>query len=132
MIARRFFLAAAAGLATGLFAAAPTFASEPKAFSVPAFQAAQAAGKSILVEVHADWCSVCARQKPITAKLRQMPAYRDFAFFVVDFDTQKPALQALRAQRQSTMITFKGEQEKARTVGVTDPQKIEDMLKAAL
>ena len=51
---------------------------------------------------------------------------------VVDFDTQKDDVRALKAQRQSTLITFKGAEEMARSVGDTDPATIEAMLKTAL
>ena len=52
--------------------------------------------------------------------------------FKVDFDSQKDALRALNAQRQSTLIVFKGEKETGRSVGDTNPGSIEALLDSAL
>lgn len=110
----------------------PAFAADSKKFELKAFQAAQAAGKSIVVEVHADWCPVCTKQKPISAALRARPEFRDAAFFTVDFDTQKDALAHLKVTRQSTIISFKGKVEKGRSTGVSDPAEIEKLFRSSL
>ena len=107
-------LAGAALLAGGAQAAMET------KFEPAAFAAAQAAGKPILVAVHADWCPTCAKQKPILSKLGAEPVNRDLVVFVVDFDTQKDVLRTLKVQMQSTLIVFKGRDEQDRSTGVTD------------
>ena len=43
-----------------LLVAAPVSAAEFRSFDQRAFTAAQAAGRPILVEVHAPWCPICA------------------------------------------------------------------------
>lgn len=58
--------------------------------------------------------------------------FDDLVVFKLDFDTQKDELRALKAQSQSTLIVFKGESEKARTVGDTNPLSIEELLDSAL
>lgn len=131
MFTRRTFVASSALLGAALFVL-PAAAAGGKSFSMKDFKAAQAAGKSIFVEVHADWCPVCTRQKPITAALRKKPAYKDVVFFTIDYDKQKDALRALRVNKQSTMISFKGKTEKGRSVGVTDPAKLEALLKSSI
>ena len=57
-------------LALALFAAAalvstPLSAAELHAYTPKAFDAAQAAGKPILVEVHAPWCPTCKAQQSV-------------------------------------------------------------------
>src|SRR3990172_11668611 len=42
-------------------------------FDAKAFQAAQASGKPVLVEIHADWCPTCKAQVPILDKLASDP-----------------------------------------------------------
>ena len=78
MISRRSLIGiAAAGAAVVAFAGtqltdgavSSAAASQRLAFDIPAFQDAQAAGKPILVDIYADWCSTCARQKPIISQL---------------------------------------------------------------
>lgn len=113
-----------AALLVGALGSGAARAAEPVPFTAAAFQAAQAAGAPILVEVHADWCAVCTKQKPILSQLAKEPAFADIVRLRVDFDTQRDVLQTLKVDRQSTLIAFKGAQEQARTVGLTDPLAI--------
>ena len=101
-------------------------------FDASAFEAAQAAGRPVLVEVHADWCPVCTKQKPIIGELLSRPEFRAYSSFTVDFDGQKTALKRLGVQKQSTLIVYKGKREMGRSVGETDRQKIHALLEKAL
>lgn len=130
MFSRRVILAAA--LAASVFPASMALAADGAPFEPKAFEAAQAAGKKILVEVSAPWCPVCTKQKPIISKLLTDPDFKDMTRFVVDFDSQKDALRSLRVQRQSTLIVFKGDKEVGRSVGVTDPAAIEMLMSGAI
>ena len=101
-------------------------------FDAAAFAAAQAAGKPILVAVHADWCPVCTKQKPILSKLGADPAMKDLMVFVVDFDTQKDVTQRFGVQKQSTLIVFRGNGERDRSVGVSDEAALKALLAKAV
>jgi thioredoxin-like negative regulator of GroEL len=111
--------------------ARPAQASEPMAFTDAAFQAAQAAGKPILIHVNASWCPTCAQQRPILDKLEHSAELGDLTVFSVDFDSQKDALRAFNVQQQSTLIIFAGKTEKGRATGITDPTQIHDLLMLA-
>ena len=119
MICRRDF--ALALLALPIFAASSAFAAEKVDYSAAAFDAAQRAGKSILVEIHAPWCPTCRAQAPILSRLESEPKYAGLVVFRVDFDTQKDAVSRFGARMQSTLIAFKGGAETGRSVGATDP-----------
>jgi thioredoxin 1 len=112
--------------------AAPAFATESKPFTADAFAAAQKAGKPIFVGVHASWCPICAKQKPILSELMADPRFKDLVYFVVDFDSQKDAVKSFGARMQSTLIAFKGEHETGRSVGDTDAASIAALLNKAL
>jgi thioredoxin-like negative regulator of GroEL len=114
------------------FWAVISFAADRIPFDQKAFEAAQAAGKSILVDVSAPWCPTCRAQKPIIEKLSVLPEYKDLTIFDVDFDTRKDVLRSLKVQQQSTLIVFKGAREVDRSVGSTDPNAISDLLKKAI
>lgn len=130
MISRRTVLAAGAFVgALGLSAAQ---AVEHAAYSKSAFDAALSAGKPILVEVHASWCPTCKAQAPVIMKLLTDPRFAKTTVFRVDFDAQKDALRRFRAQKQSTLIVFKGGKETGRSVGESDPLSIEDLLEKTL
>ena len=131
MIPHRLLLAIGI-LASVMVGSLPAVAADWKAFSQAEFSAAQEAGKPILVDITAPWCPTCRAQKPILEELTAKPEFKDLVVLVVDFDNQKDDVRALKAQRQSTLITFKGAEEMARSVGDTDPATIEAMLKTAL
>ena len=78
------------------------------------------------------WCPVCRAQNPILTQLTREPKYKDLVVFKVDFDTQKDDVRALKATSQSTLIAYKGETEKGRTVGDTNPASIAALLDSAL
>jgi thioredoxin 1 len=120
-------------LAATVLGGVPTAqAVEPKPFEQATFEAAQKAGRPILVEITAPWCPTCKAQKPILSELIRQPKFSDLQVFEVDFDSQKNVVRSLRAQMQSTLITFKGEQEVGRSVGDTRRDSIEALLDKAL
>lgn len=124
MIDRRRLLATSAILP---FLTLPSRAA-PRAFTAAAFQAAQAAGQPILIEVSAPWCPTCRAQRPILSDLTASPRFRDFVVLTVDFDSQKDVLRQLRVQMQSTLIVFRGAEEKGRSTGDTNRDSIAALL----
>ena len=119
---------------TALAFAVPALADDnvPQPFTEAAFDAAQKAGKPILIDTYATWCDICARQKPIIDKLLGEPEFKGLVTFRVDFDTQKDVMRKFNARLQSTLIAFRGDKEVARSVGETQPEWIEDMLSKAM
>lgn len=127
---RRTFLAGA--VAAALLTPVMVQAAETKPFDQKTFEAAQKAGKPILVEITAPWCPTCRAQKPILSQLTAQPKFKDLQVFEVDFDSQKDAVRGLKAQMQSTLIIFKGEREVGRSVGDTRRESIEDLLNKSI
>jgi len=131
MLNKRHLLVGLALVAT-LAVSAPLIAMSKKPFDAQAFEAAQAAGQPILVEVSAPWCPTCRAQKPILANLGTKPKFKDVAHFDIDFDSQKDLLRKFNVRSQSTLITFKGKQEVGRSTGDTNAASIERLLDKAL
>jgi thioredoxin 1 len=109
--------------------AMPSLASAGQPFDAKAFQASQAAGKSILVDVTASWCPTCKQQRPIVEEIEK--EHPDLVVYEVDFDTAKDALRQFRVQHQSTLIVFKGAKEVARSTGETDPAPLRSLVAKA-
>ena len=130
MLSRRAALLAAAA-ASSVFVT-PAFATETKPFTQDDFAAAQKAGKPIFVAIHATWCPTCKAQKPILSKLFADPRFKNLAVFRVDFDSQKDEVRNFKARVQSTLITFKGKEEIARSVGDTERSSIAALLNKTL
>jgi thiol-disulfide isomerase/thioredoxin len=131
MLNRRHLLGALA-LSAVLSSAAIASAMDKRPFEQKAFEAAQAAGKPILVEVTASWCPTCKAQAPILAKLRNDAKFRELVSFNVDFDSQKDLLKKFNVQMQSTLIVFKGKDEVGRSTGDTNAASIEALLGKAI
>jgi thiol-disulfide isomerase/thioredoxin len=121
------------GFAFALAGAATAQTSPPGArFTPAAFDAAQAAGKSIVVEVTAPWCPTCKAQAPIVKSLMDKPDMKGVMLLTVDFDSQKDVVQKLGVRQQSTLIAFKGKAETARSTGDTTPAGIEKLFRSAI
>jgi|SRR5215472_12146288 len=106
-------------------------AKEQHPFTEEVFKAAQDSGKTILIEIHADWCPTCKIQLPILDRLSRLPAYSGIERFRVDFDAQKREVMRFKATSQSTLVLFKGKTELARSVGETNEGRIRAMLDKA-
>src|SRR6516162_4620610 len=118
MLSRRSVLIAAA--AASVFALDPALAMSPQPFDAQAFADAQKAGRPILVAIHASWCPTCKAQTPILSELTADPKFKNLAYFVVDFDSQKDLVERFGARMQSTLVVFKGNTEEGRSVGDTN------------
>jgi thiol-disulfide isomerase/thioredoxin len=122
MLSRRSLLRASIIVAT--LTIAPALADTTPKFDASAFEAAQKAGKSILVAIHAPWCPTCKAQSPILGELRADPKFKDLTYFVIDFDSQKDLVNRFGVRMQSTLIAFKGAKEEGRSVGDTSKASI--------
>ena len=109
--------------------ALPSLANAGQPFDAKAFQASQATGKSILVDVTAPWCPTCKQQKPIVQEIEK--EHPDLVVYDVDFDSAKDVLKQFRVQYQSTLIVFKGPKEVARSTGETDPAPLRALVAKA-
>ena len=133
MTTRRLLLS----LAVASFVAAPfagaVRAAPPQAapWDRAAYDAALAAGRPMLVEITADWCPTCRKQKAVFADLLQEPQYADLLILNVDFDSQKDVVRSLGAQKQATLIVYSGGKETGRTVGTARARKIQALLDTA-
>ena len=121
-------LAAAPLLVSPAFAAAP----EAQPFDKAAYDAAIAAGRPMLVEITAPWCPTCRAQKQVMGKLLTEPRFADLLILEIDFDSQKKLVRAFGARMQSTLIVYAGGKEVGRSVGETDPGRIEALLASAV
>ncbi|MEO0911652.1 MAG: thioredoxin family protein [Pseudomonadota bacterium] len=95
-----------------------------------------AAGKTLLVDYAADWCSTCRRQEAILGQLRGAnPAYNEAITFVrVDWDKYRrhEVTTSRRIPRRSTLVLLRGEAELGRLVAETRESRIRDLLDLGL
>jgi len=130
MPTRRLLLAGIIGAVAANIA--PAHAANAQEFDATAFADAQQSGRPILVAIHAWWCPVCLVQKVIINTVIGARRYDDLAYFVVDYDRQKDLVRRFGAQRQSTLIVFRGRMEMGRSVGETNDGSIVELVAKAL
>lgn len=133
-LSRRSFSSKAAVLGIGIgtvVASLPAIAVAER-FDPALFEEAQRSGKSIIVGVHADWCSVCAVQKRVIGGVLAKPEFANAVHFHVDYDRDQHALRRFKVLRQSTIIVFKALVETGRLVAVTSVETIEATLRSGL
>jgi thioredoxin 1 len=119
-------------LAASLLPVLAAHAATQVNFTQAAFDAAQKEGKPILVYIQASWCPTCAKQRPIIQSLEKDPAFANLTIFSVDFDTQKDVVKEFGVRMQSTLLAFHGQDERTRSTGETNPDKIRDILAKTL
>ncbi len=97
-----------------------------KKYQLDSFEQAQNQNKMIVVDIYKDGCGTCAKQEPALKEARKM--YPDAEFYRVDFASDKEAVKKFKAIKQSTIIVYKGDQERARLMGETNKEKILKMI----
>lgn len=119
-------------IATLLLALAGTAAADEVPFNQAQYAEAVAAGKPVVVYMHADWCPTCRAQKPILDRLSQEPRLKDVTIFVADFDQETALEKSLKVAQQSTFVVFKQGHEVTRSTGQTSESAIRAVLEQAL
>src|SRR5215831_8743656 len=71
---------------------APAPAAQTSDFDRAQFNAAQQAGRPILVDIRASWCPVCAAQEPIIERLSALPEYKDLLILRVILSALSPCV----------------------------------------
>lgn len=69
---------------------------------------------------------------PLLQSLIKEKKFENAATFVVDYDTQRDFLKEHSVRWQSTIIVFKGAQEKGRSTGDVDVASIRSLMARAL
>ncbi|MEN9315669.1 MAG: hypothetical protein RIS35_2062 [Pseudomonadota bacterium] len=100
-------------------------------FTPQALTEAQQAGKPVAVHFHADWCGTCVQQEKAFRQLSSESGL-DLTLLVADYDKEKDLRRQMKVRSQSTVVVFRGVEEKARSGGDTSPDRLRAVLKSAL
>jgi thiol-disulfide isomerase/thioredoxin len=130
---RRFLLA----LAPALLLAATATRADDRVFYTPGLaEEAMAAGDVVILDFWASWCSTCAAQERVIARLMaENPAYAAaIRVIVVDWDAYGDGdlSRSLQIPRRSTLVALQGNTEIGRIVAGTGEAEIRALFDAAL
>ena len=102
------------------------------AFTQTQFDSLQSAGQPVVVHIHAAWCDDCKTQDAILSKMMALPELKKVTFLQVNFDEQKEVLKQFNASKQSTLIVFKDGKEQQRSIGDTQDDSVESLVRKGL
>ncbi|MEO0342709.1 MAG: thioredoxin family protein [Pseudomonadota bacterium] len=133
-LTKRHFLATAVAAP---FLLRPAFAANPitYAYSPGVIEDALRAGRTVVVEYHAFWCSVCRRQQRVFERLRtENIDYNRLYYVRVDWDEYRDFPVALDRDvfNRSTLLVLRGSEEIDRVVAATGVAKLREFLDGAL
>ena len=122
-------------VATLLFAVSGMARADAAELSLPytseTFEAMQADGRPILIDISASWCPTCARQHAVLGEIFDEGLFPDMVVITVDFDSQRQVVREFRTMRQSTLIVYRGDVETGRAIAITSRDDIEALLATA-
>jgi thioredoxin 1 len=121
-----------AGMASSFLAASGAQAANKVPFEAAAFQAARDSGKPVVLEVAATWCGPCQQMKRAVSELVERPEFKNVVIFEADYDLHKEDLRKLNAYHVTTLVVYRDKNEVERTVGETQPEVIEALLRKAM
>ena len=106
-----------------LFVCLPANAVEKKTnFSIEIFEKAKASGKTVVINSYEVWCGTCSKQTKILNQAEEK--FKDIIFLSYEQSKNKDIAEQLNIKFWTTILVFKGNEEKARIVGQTNKDEI--------
>ena len=99
-------------------------------FTFEKFNNAQKKGRTIVVHSWNENCTTCAKQSKIFAKATN--DFEDVEFFFYEQIKNKDIAEALNIKFWTTILVFKGKQEVAREIGLSNKDDIYKIIKEAI
>jgi len=110
----------------------PAWALDIVPYQAEAFAAARASGKVSALQFHSGWCPVCVMQERGVKSLKDDPALADAVVFQADYFKEEGLRKRFNVSSFSTLVIFRGDQERARTTGDFRPEQLRPLFGKAL
>jgi thiol-disulfide isomerase/thioredoxin len=96
------------------------------------FTRARAAGKVTAIQFHSGWCPICVMQERGVRELKDDKALAQAIVFQADFAKEDELRKRFAVNSFSTLVIFRGEEERARTTGDFQADKLRQLFAKAL
>ncbi len=103
-----------------------------KAFTKAEYDAALKAGRTVVVDFHADWCPTCRKQEPLINEIVKSKGYENIVALKANYDDESDLKRSLNVSRQSTVVVFKNGKEVGRSTGVTNKEDLKKLIDLGL
>lgn len=113
-------------------AALPASALEIVPFDADRFARAQSEGRVSVVQFHSGWCPTCVMQERGVKSLKDDKALDRVTVFQADYFKEEALRKLFNVTSFSTLVVFRGEQERARTTGDFRSEQLKQLFARAL
>ena len=117
---------------TFLLAVAPASALDVLPYDAQSFSRAKNEGRLTAVQFHSGWCPVCVMQERGVRALNGERAFDKLVVFQADYFKEEGLRKHLGVSSFSTLVIFRGHQERARTTGDFRPEQLRPLFARAL
>lgn len=119
-------------LLAALLYSLPVLALDIVPYQAEPFAAARAAGKITVIQFHSGWCPICVMQERGVRALKDDKAFDQVTVYQADFFKEEALRKQFNVTSFSTLVIFRGDQERARTTGDSRPEQLRPLFAKAL
>ncbi len=112
--------------------AAPAWALDVVPYEADGFARARSSGRVTAIQFHSGWCPVCVMQERGVRALKDDRALEQVTVFQADYFKEEALRKRFNVSSFSTLVVFRGEQERARTTGDFRSDQIKALFAKAL
>lgn len=103
-----------------------------KAFTKAEYDTALKAGRTVVVDFHADWCPTCRKQEPLINEIVKSKGYENIVALKANYDDETDLKRSLNVSKQSTVVVFKNGKEVGRNTGATNKEELKKLIDLGL
>lgn len=112
--------------------ASPALALDIVPYHADSFARARSEGKVTAIQFHSGWCPTCVMQERGLKTLKDDKSLDRVTVFQADYFKEEALRKRFNVSIFSTLVVFRGEQERARTSGDFQPEQLKQLFSGAL
>lgn len=115
-----------------LLIAFPAFALDVVPYDADSFARARGEGRVTAIQFHSGWCPICVMQERGVKALQDDKALARVTVFQADYFKEEALRKRFNVASFSTLVVFRGDQERARTTGDFRAEQLRQLFARAL